>query len=133
MQLMNGSILRFAPQSVKNKITGLIEATYGAATGGVKSLTSAAASIHPSVTKAMCGSACLHAPHIASSGANGPVARVLQLALDGYLAALQWPQVHRAPAETRLGPSASPSACSGAEHYCPIQCIPCATAPVGLV
>jgi hypothetical protein len=53
MQLMNGSILRFAPQSFKNKITGLIEATYGAATGGVKSLTSAAASIQPSVTKTM--------------------------------------------------------------------------------
>lgn len=39
-RLMNTSILRFAPQSVKDKITGLIEATYGATTGGLKTVAS---------------------------------------------------------------------------------------------
>jgi hypothetical protein len=35
---MNTSILRFAPLSVKNKLNSLVDATYGATTGGLKNL-----------------------------------------------------------------------------------------------
>ena len=41
LQLMNTSILRFAPQSFKNRINHRVEATYGATAGGLKNLTQA--------------------------------------------------------------------------------------------